>query len=118
MRSESIVRETSPHRHSSRRAFLRSAAMFAGAAGLGQGQETTRRLPLVYVATYSSPEGPEGSKGNGEGIYLFEMDPANGRLSRRAVFQSADNPSWLAFDPARTYLYSANETGKWNGTQS
>jgi hypothetical protein len=104
--------------HSSRRAFLKSAAMFAGAAGLVAGQGTTRRSPLLYIATYSSPQGPEGSKGYGEGIYLFEMNPANGRLSKRDVFQNPNNPSWLAFDPARAHLYSANETNTYNGTPS
>ena len=81
-------------------------------------QGAARRSPLLYIASYSSPQGPEGSKGNGEGIYLFEMDPANGRLSKRDVFQNPNNPSWLAFDPARAHLYSANETDSYNGTPS
>jgi 6-phosphogluconolactonase (cycloisomerase 2 family) len=48
------------------------------------------------------------------------MDPANGRLSKRDTFQNPNNPSWLAFDPARTCLYSANETetATYSGTPS
>src|SRR5579862_308774 len=65
---------------------------------------------LAYVASYSSPQGPEGSHGNGQGIYLFEMNPTTGALTQRAVFPNSNNPSWLAFDPSRTHLYSANET--------
>jgi 6-phosphogluconolactonase (cycloisomerase 2 family) len=65
---------------------------------------------LAYVATYSSPEGPEGSKGNGKGIYLFEMNPSTGALAGRDVFANDDNPSWLGFDRDATHLYSANET--------
>jgi 6-phosphogluconolactonase len=68
--------------------------------------------PLLYVGTYSNPAGPEGSHGNGEGIYLFEMDPATGALTRRDLFKTDSNPSWLAFDPAGNHLYSANETDR------
>src|SRR5665213_28486 len=65
---------------------------------------------FAYVGTYSSPQGPEGSKGYGQGIYLFEMDPATGVLRQREVFSDGSNPSCLAFDPSRTHLYAANET--------
>ncbi len=48
---------------------------------------------LAYVGTYSSPEGPEGSKGYGEGIYLFEMNPSTGTLTQRELFRNGSNPS-------------------------
>jgi 6-phosphogluconolactonase (cycloisomerase 2 family) len=70
---------------------------------------------LAYVGTYSSPQGPEGSPGRGKGIYLFEMDPSTGGLSQQAVFANDSNPSCLAFDPSRTHIYSANETGAYQG---
>src|SRR5580700_3460761 len=73
---------------------------------------------LAYVGTYSSPQGPEGSRGNGQGIYLFEMNPATGALTQRAVFPSNANPSWLAFDPSKTHLYAANETATSPGSSS
>ena len=73
---------------------------------------------LLYVGTYSSPEGPEGSHGNGEGIYLFQMDPATGSLTQRAVFKSDVNPSWIALDRSGTHLYSANEVSNYQGTKS
>ena len=78
-----------------------------GAAGLRGAPGPARR---AYVATYSSPQGPEGSQGRGKGIYLFEMDPATGGLNQRELFPNDSNPSWLAFNPSRTHLYSANET--------
>jgi len=74
--------------------------------------EPVRGRTLAYVASYSSPQGPEGSRGNGKGIYLFEVDPASGKLNLREIFPSDANPSWLAFNPARTHLYSANETAE------
>jgi 6-phosphogluconolactonase (cycloisomerase 2 family) len=73
---------------------------------------------LAYVGTYSSPQGPEGSTGNGKGIYLFQMDPATGALSQLALFADDSNPSWLAFDPSRTHLYAANETATFQGAKS
>ena len=73
---------------------------------------------LAYVGTYSSPQGPEGSKGNGKGIYLFEMDPSTGALRQHDVFADESNPSWLAFNPAKTHLYAANETENFQGARS
>ena len=80
---------------------LSSAAAFALQA---------RRPIFVYVGSYSSPQGPEGSHGYGKGIYLFHMDPETGALSQREVVPNNANPSWLAIDSTRTHLYSANET--------
>ncbi len=68
------------------------------------------RVPvLAYVGSYSSPQGPEGSHGNGEGIYLFRFDPDSGALTDRQLFPNPNNPSWLALDASRTHIYSANE---------
>ncbi len=115
----------------SRRQFLKGAATLAGAtpalaraslAGLGtQGRSHANPVPgpvLAYVGSYSSPQGPEGSKGNGQGIYLFEMNPSTGALTQRDVFLNDSNPSWLALDPSRTHLYTANETATFQGTNS
>ena len=107
----------------SRREFLRSAAALAVAHpifALVQKGEAKRgvRPVLVYVGSYSSPQGPEGAVGHGQGIYLLEMDPATGALRQRDVFPNNANPSWLAFDPSRTHLYSANEISNYQGAAS
>ncbi len=73
---------------------------------------------LLYIGTYSSPEGPEGSRGRGQGIYLFEMNPADGALKQRELFPNAANPSCLALHPAGTHIYSANETQTYQGQNS
>jgi len=80
--------------------------------------ERPNKSILAYVGSYSSPQGPEGSKGNGQGIYLFQMNPATGTLSRGAVFADDSNPSWLAFNPAKTHLYAARETATFQGASS
>jgi 6-phosphogluconolactonase len=107
----------------SRRGFMGGAAALS-MAGLAfararRNQAGAANGPiLAYVGTYSSPEGPEGSHGNGQGIYLFEMNPSTGALSQREVFPNGSNPSWLAFDPSRTHLYAANETKTFEGANS
>lgn len=107
----------------SRRAFLGGAAASLAAArafstATHGGPASSSGPILAYVGTYSSPEGPEGSKGRGQGIYLFEMDRVSGALSQREVFPNGSNPSWLEFDPSRTHLYAANETKSFQGANS
>jgi 6-phosphogluconolactonase len=97
-----------------RRSFVSTAAL---APVLARAQQKNGPM-LAYVGTYSSPEGPEGSKGRGEGIYLFEVNQSTGGLKQLEVFKNDSNPAWLAFDPSRTHLYSANETPTYQGTAS
>lgn len=95
-----------------RRDFLKSLAAMTTIANAQSSQV------LLYVGTYSSPDGPEGSKGNGQGIYLFSMDTATGALTQRDLFKNDSNPSWLALDKSGTHLYSANESSNYRGTKS
>lgn len=106
-----------------RRDFLKGAAVLAATRTIStpsqpQQSNSMYRSILAYVGTYSSPQGPEGSKGNGQGIYLYQMDSSTGGLSQHELFASDSNPAWLAFDPSRTHLYSANETTTFQGTTS
>lgn len=105
----------------SRRRFLKVVTGFAMATPAFAGAPQSRargaaKSVLTYVGTYSSPQGPEGAPGRGQGIYLFEMDPATGALMQRELFPNDSNPAWLAFDPSRTHLYSANEISDFQGT--
>ncbi|HVB28356.1 MAG TPA: lactonase family protein [Terriglobia bacterium] len=107
----------------SRRSFLKGAAVLAVAApGFASSCESAsrhaKRPILAWVATYSSQGAPEGSTGHGRGIYLFEMDPATGALTERAVFPNASNPSWLELDASQTHLYCSNEIADFRGTNS
>src|ERR1700746_3104424 len=83
----------------SRRGFLkRVAALALTRSVVAKAGENRVNLEngsvLAYVGTYSSPLGPEGTKGNGQGIHLFQMNPATGVLSQRQVFPSDSNPAW------------------------
>jgi 6-phosphogluconolactonase len=69
---------------------------------------------LAYVGSYSSPQGPEGSKGNGKGVYVFAVDLATGSLALQQLCEDGMNPSWLALHPSARYLYAANEVSNFN----
>lgn len=57
-----------------------------------------------YVGTYTG-----GSKS--EGIYLIELDPSSGKLTRLGATGGVDNPSFVAIHPSRRFLYSVGEVG-------
>ena len=115
--------QLNPLRLTSRRGLLKGAAALAVTGPLlGQARQDRPNLPnrsiLAYVGTYSSPQGPEGSRGNGQGIHLFRMNPSTGALTPVEVFLDGSNPAWLDFNPSKTHLYSANETTTFEGSSS
>src|SRR5262249_37893486 len=84
----------------SRRGLLRNAAALAVAgSALAPAQNGAA---LAYIGCYTP---------NGEGIYLFSMNPFTGVLSQVNVFKGpgTSNPSWLALHPSKKYLYAVNE---------
>jgi 6-phosphogluconolactonase len=107
----------------SRRRFLQGAASAAMVAPVPPQADQSGSNPvqdriLLCVGTYSSPQGPEGSKGRGQGIYVFEMNPVTGALAQREIIPSDVNPSWLALHPSGGHLYSANEVSNFSGGNS
>ena len=76
---------------------------------------------LVYVGTYSEPirfGTGQVLEGRGEGIYAFRFDAATGALHRVAVTAGVRNASYIAFDPARRFLYCVNEYKEFDGQAS
>ncbi len=67
-------------------------------------QDTTS---FVYVGTYTR----RGS----EGIYVYRLDPSTGALELAGKAAGIANPSFLALDPTRRYLYAVNELGTYAG---
>jgi 6-phosphogluconolactonase len=77
--------------------------------------------PFVYVGTYSEPilfGTGQVVQGKGKGIYLFRFDAEKGALEPLAVKEGVRNSSYLAFDPARKFLYCVNEFKKYEGMAS
>ena len=107
----------------SRRGFLQAAA---GAAALvptlaREGHSSSPSRPhriLAWVGTYSSPQGPEGWHGRGQGIYVFEMNPTSGALTQLEIIPNDANPACLALAPSGGHLYSANEIANYGGASS
>ena len=63
---------------------------------------TAAGSPFVYVGTYTEAS----SNGKAEGISVYRMDPASGALTAVRTVPGGPNPSFLAFDPARRFLYA------------
>jgi 6-phosphogluconolactonase len=64
----------------------------------------------VYVGTYTDKDS--------KGIYRFDMDPATGKLSGRALAAETKNPSFLAIHPSRRYLYAVGEVDELGGKKT
>jgi 6-phosphogluconolactonase len=95
----------------SRRQFLKAggiglfgAFIYPADAWSNQARELT-----LYVGTYTT--------GKSEGIYGYRMDAATGTLTRFNSFKSV-NPSFLAIDRSKRYLYAVNEIGEFLGKPS
>jgi len=90
----------------SRREFMFGAgcamAVSEPLLALPRAQSRPGRGTIAYVGTYSSPGG-----GSGQGIHIFDVNPATGSLSPREVYPDNSNPTWLAFNAERTRMYAA-----------
>ncbi|HVQ55973.1 MAG TPA: lactonase family protein [Pyrinomonadaceae bacterium] len=96
-----------------RRQFLQLAG--AGAAvlsGIGNVRTQVSKDMLLYVGTYTS------APSKSEGIYLYRFDGRNGRITPDKIIKGVDEPSFLAIDRRRRFLYSVNETLEYQGQKS
>jgi 6-phosphogluconolactonase len=76
------------------------------------------RPPLLYVGTYSEPiRFASGTvfEGRGQGVHILRVDATAGTLAEIGVAGGARNPSYLAFDPTRRFLYAVNELKEFEG---
>lgn len=76
---------------------------------------------FVYVGTYSEPilfGTGQVLQGKGKGIHVFRFDATTGRLTPAGIAEGVRNPSYLAFDPARRFLYCVNEFKEYQGRAS
>lgn len=89
----------------SRRQFLRAGGIGVLGAFALRTHAWSNQSRFLYVGTYTS--------GKSEGIYGYQMD-AFGKLTRVNSINSI-NPSFLAIDRTKRYLYAVNEVGKYAG---
>lgn len=101
----------------SRRTFLKSTAALALTNAAFTAAQSLLALTKngklrAYAGAYTSAV--DGGA-NGEGIYLFEMDPHTGELSTARLVAKTPNPSWIVIHPSRKYLYAINEVTNYQG---
>jgi 6-phosphogluconolactonase len=77
-----------------------------------RGAETaaTKSQYLVYVGTYT--------ENKSKGIYAYRFDADTGQLSSLGLAAESVNPSFLASDPSRRFLFAVNEISKYEGRSS
>src|SRR5262249_15784379 len=80
------------------------------AVALAEEDDSGPSTPLLaYVGTYTP---------NGQGIHLFSMDAASGRLTQVKVAAAVPSPSWMALPPLGKDLYAVKEISKFKGGTS
>ncbi len=96
-----------------RRQFVKTAGAFAAASAitdlLPEAVNAAQKDLLLYVGTYTS------GKSKSEGIYIYRMNPTTGELKPHGIASGIADPSFLAIDPKRRFLYAVNETGNFLG---
>jgi 6-phosphogluconolactonase len=65
---------------------------------------------VVYVGTYTDK--------TSKGIYEFRFDSATGKATAPRLAAETSNPSFLAVDPNRPFLYAVNEVSEFKGQKS
>ena len=94
------------------RVFLLFALCLLPLSGcMGPSEQNTRagQPLLLYIGTYTEKEA--GEAGKSTGIYIYEFDPATGRLTYVNASPATVNPSYIDLSRDGNYLYSVNETG-------
>lgn len=73
---------------------------------------------LLFVGTYTEQilfGSGRAFQGGGRGIHILRLDPQTGTLAAAGAVEGVRNPSFLAFDPTRRFLYAVNELKTFDG---
>jgi 6-phosphogluconolactonase len=76
----------------------------------GAERAATKSKYFVYVGTYTEKVS--------KGIYAYRFDPATDQLTSLGLAGETVNPSFLAVDPSRRFLYAVNEISQYGGRSS
>lgn len=69
---------------------------------------------LVYIGTYTSGKGESKS----DGIYIYKLNIESGELMPHRTIENVVEPSYIAIDKNKKYLYAVNETAEYEGKKS
>lgn len=73
----------------------------------------TNNDQIVYIGTYTRTE--PHVQGKAAGIYAYRLDSGSGALEHLSAAAGAVNPSFLAVDATRRYLYAVEELDVYEG---
>jgi 6-phosphogluconolactonase len=73
-------------------------------------QASPKNKYLLFVGTYTEKES--------KGIYAYGFNAASSELTPLGVAAETANPSFLAIDPSRRFLYAVNEVQNYKGASS
>jgi 6-phosphogluconolactonase len=65
---------------------------------------------LLFVGTYTGKDS--------KGIYAYRFDAASAEFTSLGLAAETSNPSFLAIDPSRRFLYAVNEVSNYKGVSS
>jgi 6-phosphogluconolactonase len=75
----------------------------------------------AYIGTYTKdPAAPHGAGGggNGEGIYMADIDEATGAPSHLRLMAKDLSPSWITLSKDHKFLYAVNEIATYGPNKS
>src|SRR5437588_6369146 len=91
-------------------AIVIAVIVFLLAAASGAPQTNAKGSYLIYVGTYTGP--------TSKGIYAYRFNAVTGKSTSLGLVAETTNPSFLAIDRTRRFLYAVNEISDYQGQKS
>src|SRR2546429_6829304 len=91
-------------------AIFIAVIVFLLAAASGAPQANAKGSYLIYVGTYTGP--------TSKGIYAYRFNAVTGKSASLGLVAETTNPSFLAIDRTRRFLYAVNEISDYQGQKS
>src|SRR6184192_211826 len=91
-------------------AIFIAVIVFLLAAASGAPQTNAKGSYLIYVGTYTGP--------TSKGVYAYRFNAVTGKSTSLGLVAETTNPSFLAIDRTRRFLYAVNEISDYQGQKS
>jgi len=88
------------------------------AAALILGSANAAFAARAYIGTYTKDPAAARSSGDGEGIYLADIDEASGAPSNLKLMAKTLSPSWIVLSADHKFLYAVNEIDTYGAAKS
>jgi 6-phosphogluconolactonase len=72
----------------------------------------------AYIGTYTKDPAATRGGGNGEGIYMVDIDDATGAPSKLRLMAKGLSPSWITLSADHKFLYAVNEIATYGPNKS